>query len=100
LRPPFAVSPFAASPLETAGLPVAAFVPGVLEIRRVPATALELEARGREHLHERFLAARRAHRERSIAPLLEELLLVAAARALVLVKRHSSLPGQIRKIAF
>src|SRR5258705_12078962 len=82
------------------GLARGGLLSGVLEIRRVPAAAFELEARSGEHLHERFLAARRAHRDRGIAPLLEELLLVAAARALVLVKRHSSVPGEIRKIAF
>src|SRR6185503_546119 len=60
----------------------------VLEIGGVPTAALELETGGREHLLEAGLPARGADGQRRVAPLLEEFLLVAAARAAVLVERH------------
>src|SRR5690348_16992445 len=68
----------------------------VLEVGRVPAAALQLEAGRGDHLREARLAALRADGERRIAHLLQELLLVAAALAAVLVDRH----GLSREIAF
>src|SRR6187401_3355880 len=59
-----------------------------LEIGGVPAASLQLEAGRGEHLRERGLAARGAHGQRRIAHLLQELLLVTATRATVLVDRH------------
>src|SRR5258706_9322244 len=72
----------------------------ILEVGRVPPAALQLEAGGGEHLGKRLLAARRAHRHGSIAPLLEKLLLVAAARAAVLVEGHSVFPRNSAKSHF
>src|SRR6185369_12811563 len=59
-----------------------------LEIGRVPAASLQLEAGGAEELGKRGLAALRARRERRVAHLPQEFLLVAAAVATILVDRH------------
>src|SRR6187401_218099 len=63
-----------------------------LEIGGVPAASLQLEAGRGEHLREVGLAAGGAGREGGVAHLLQEFLLVAAARAAILVDRHSSSP--------
>src|SRR5687767_3048835 len=62
-----------------------------LEVGRIPAAALQLEARGGQHLREGGLAASGAGGDRRVAHLLQEFLLVAAARAPVLVNRHQGL---------
>ena len=59
------------------------------EVRRE--AALELEASGGHHLGKFRRSAFRAHRERRIAHLQEELLLVTTARAAILVDGHSGL---------
>src|SRR5690349_19045195 len=64
------------------------FRSAVLEIGRVPAAALQLETGGAEQLRKRGLPALRARRERRVAHLLQEFLLVAAAPATILVDRH------------
>src|SRR5258708_14240107 len=71
----------------------------VLEIGRVPAASLQLEARGGHHLREGRLAALRAHLEKRVAHLLQGFLLVAAALAAILVDGHDASP-KFSKITF
>src|SRR6266446_10585852 len=63
-----------------------------LEVRGVPAGALQLEARRAEQLLEGRFAAGRALAERRLRSLLQELFLVAALLAAVLVDRHGQNP--------
>src|SRR6185369_6641225 len=69
-----------------------------LEIGRVPAASLQLESGGAEHLGERGLCALRARRERRVAHLPQEFLLVAAALATILVDRHFPLRSATNRI--
>src|SRR5438046_5378892 len=60
---------------------VGSFLPAALEVRRVPAGALQLKARRAQLLAVFGLAARRADGERRIGHLLQVLVLVATDRA-------------------
>src|SRR5512143_3934485 len=67
-----------------------------LEVGRVPAAALQLEAGRGDALDEPVGLARRAGGERRVADLLQRLELVAAGRAPVFVDRHGK-PRSRRK---
>src|SRR5258707_1384146 len=61
-----------------------------LEIGGIPAAAIQLEARGAQLLAELRAAAGRALRDRPLRDFLEEILLVPALSAAVLVNRHAA----------
>ena len=64
------------------------FAAAILEIRLIPAAALQVEARGRDELGQRIAPARRTNDERRVAEFLQRLELVLARRAAVFVDRH------------